>query len=34
MELVTWPLDDLDGLIDECVDGKTLVALLEFRRRR
>ena len=34
LELVTWPLGDLDALIDECVDGKTLVALLEFRRRR
>ena len=34
LDLVTWPLADLDGLIDACVDGKTLVALLEFRRRR
>jgi ADP-ribose pyrophosphatase len=34
LDLVTWPLSDLDALIDECVDGKTLVALLEFRRRR
>ena len=34
LELVTWPLGDLDALIDECEDGKTLVALLEFRRRR
>ena len=33
LELVTWPLTGLDALIDECVDGKTLVALLEFRRR-
>ena len=33
LHLVTWPLDDLDGLIDACVDAKTLVALLEFRRR-
>src|SRR4051812_17815525 len=34
LELVTWPLDDLDGLIDVCTDAKTLIALLEFRRRR
>ena len=34
LDLVTWPLSDLDGLIDECVDGKSLVGLLEFRRRR
>jgi ADP-ribose diphosphatase len=34
LELVTWPLEDLDGLIDACEDAKTLVALLEFRRRR
>ncbi len=34
LELVTWPLDDLDNLIDQCVDGKSLVALLELRRRR
>jgi len=33
IEIVTWPLDDLDGLIDEVQDGKTLVGLLEFRRR-
>jgi ADP-ribose pyrophosphatase len=34
IELVSWPLDDLDGLIDACVDSKTLIALLELRRRR
>jgi ADP-ribose pyrophosphatase len=34
IELVEWPLSDLDGLIDACTDGKTLVGLLEFRRRR
>jgi 8-oxo-dGTP pyrophosphatase MutT (NUDIX family) len=34
IEIVRWPLADLDGLIDECVDGKTLVGLLELRRRR
>jgi ADP-ribose pyrophosphatase len=34
IELVEWPLSDLDGLIDACTDGKTLVGLLELRRRR
>lgn len=33
IEVVSWPLADLDGLIDEVADGKTLVGLLEFRRR-
>ena len=33
IELVTWPLDDLDGLIDAVEDGKTLVGLYELRRR-
>jgi ADP-ribose pyrophosphatase len=33
IDIVTWPLADLDGLIDACVDGKTLVGLLELRRR-
>ena len=34
IEIVAWPLADLDALIDECVDSKTLVGLLELRRRR
>ena len=34
IEIVAWPLDDLDGLIDACEDSKTLVGLLELRRRR
>jgi ADP-ribose pyrophosphatase len=34
IELVRWPLTDLDGLIDASADGKTLVGLLELRRRR
>lgn len=33
IELVAWPLADLDALIDECVDSKTIVGLLELRRR-
>ena len=34
IELVTWPLDQIDGLIDGGVDAKTLVALLWLRRAR
>ena len=32
IELVTWPLDQIDGLIDGNVDSKTLVALMWLRR--
>jgi ADP-ribose pyrophosphatase len=34
IDLVTWPLADLDGLIDGNADGKTLVGLLWLRRAR
>jgi ADP-ribose pyrophosphatase len=34
IELVRWPLADLDGAIDACSDAKTLIGLLELRRRR
>ena len=34
IEIVTWPLADLDGLIDQVIDAKTLIGLLELRRRR
>ena len=34
IELVTWPLDDLDGLIEQNEDAKTLVGLLWLRRAR
>jgi 8-oxo-dGTP pyrophosphatase MutT (NUDIX family) len=34
IEIVTHPLDDLDGLIDDVRDSKTLIGLLELRRRR
>jgi ADP-ribose pyrophosphatase len=34
IELVKWPLDDLDGAIDACVDAKTLIGLLLLRRER
>ena len=34
IELVTWPLDQIDGLIDGNVDAKTLVGLLWLRRAR
>ena len=33
IELVHWPLDDLDGLIDAVTDAKTLIGLFELRRR-
>ena len=33
IELVTWPLDDLDGAIDACEDAKTLIGLYALRRR-
>jgi ADP-ribose pyrophosphatase len=31
IEIVPWPLADLDGAIDECVDSKTLIGLLLLR---
>jgi ADP-ribose pyrophosphatase len=34
IEVVTWPLAQLDALIDEVHDAKTLIGLLELRRRR
>ena len=34
IELVRWPLADLDGAIGACEDAKTLIGLLELRRRR
>jgi ADP-ribose pyrophosphatase len=34
IELVPWPLSDLDGLIDGNVDAKTLVGLMWLRRAR
>ena len=34
IELVTWPLSDIDGLIDTVSDAKTLVGLLWLRRVR
>ena len=33
IELVVHPLAELDALIDEIVDAKTLIGLLELRRR-
>jgi 8-oxo-dGTP pyrophosphatase MutT (NUDIX family) len=32
IELVSWPLSDIDGLIDTVSDAKTLVGLLWLRR--
>ena len=34
IDLVRWPLAELDELIDTCVDAKTLIALLWLRRAR
>ena len=34
IELVRWPLDDLDGLIDGNADAKTLIGLLWLQRAR
>jgi len=34
IEIVTRPLAELDALIDEIHDAKTLIGLLELRRRR
>jgi 8-oxo-dGTP pyrophosphatase MutT (NUDIX family) len=34
IEIVRWPLDDLDSAIGECVDAKSLVGLMLFRELR
>jgi len=34
IELVTWPLEQIDGLIDGNLDAKTLIGLLWLRRAR
>jgi len=34
IEVVPWPLANLDGAIDECTDSKTLIGLLLFRAER
>lgn len=33
IEIVAWPLGDLQAAIDECRDSKTLIGLLELRAR-
>ena len=33
IEVVRWPLADLDGAIDACEDAKTIIGLYELRRR-
>ena len=33
IEVEAWPLERLDELIEQCADGKSLVGLLELRRR-
>ncbi|MCL6439972.1 NUDIX hydrolase [Thermoleophilum album] len=34
IEVVPWPLDDLDAAIAQCVDAKSLVGLLWLRREQ
>ena len=34
IEVVAWPLDDLDGAIDQCDDAKSLIGLMLFRELR
>ncbi len=34
IELVSWPLDDLDGAIEATADSKTLIGLLWLQRAR
>ncbi|HET9103275.1 MAG TPA: NUDIX hydrolase [Solirubrobacteraceae bacterium] len=34
IEIVPWPLDELDAAIDECVDSKSLIALQWLRAER
>ncbi len=34
IEVVPWPLADLDAAIEECTDSKTLIGLLLFRAER
>jgi ADP-ribose pyrophosphatase len=34
IEIVPWPLDDLDAAIAECADSKSLIGLLMFRDLR
>lgn len=34
IDIVPWPLDELDGAIAECEDSKTLIALLWLKARR
>ena len=34
IEILRWPLEDLDRAIAECHDAKTLIGLLELQRRR
>jgi ADP-ribose pyrophosphatase len=34
LEVVAWPLDDLDRAIDQCADAKSLIGLLLFKELR
>ncbi len=34
IEIVPWPLAELDAAIEECADSKSLIGLLLFRELR
>ncbi len=34
IEIVAWPLEDLDGAIEDCRDSKSLIGMLIFRGLR
>ena len=34
LEKVAWPLEDLDGAIDQCADAKSLIGLMLFKELR
>lgn len=34
LQVVVWPLEDLDGAIEECRDAKSLIGLLLFKELR
>jgi 8-oxo-dGTP pyrophosphatase MutT (NUDIX family) len=34
LQVVAWPLEDLDGAIEECRDAKSLIGLLLFKELR
>ena len=34
LQVVVWPLEELDGAIEECRDAKSLIGLLLFKELR